>query len=136
MRRHVGLGHVEAPAKRQAAGSSRDIAFLVEAIVLLAATMTCLAVFASLFSRASLVARSANERSHAVELAEDQAEAFGCDPEGASSAERDGLTATSDVTQEQAEAGTLWRDHITVTDEAGETLFELDTSKYVSGRQS
>lgn len=121
-------------------------AFMVESIVLLAAIVTCMAVFASLFARSALAGAESTETTHAVQLAQNAAEEFSSDPASvaagvavgqgvaAGSADgRDGLHVSCNVAEQDTAAGTYYTARITVTDDAGETVYTLDSARYVKG---
>ena len=120
---------------KQRSGGHRGIAFLIEALVVLAFLMISLAVFVKLFSSAQLEARSSNRMSEAVQLATNRAEEFSCDPtHAAGEKEEDGLRLTCEVTPTKRAAGILYEATITVHDDRYEQqgIYTLVTSRYVS----
>lgn len=131
-------------------------AFIVEALVLLAFLVASLGVLASLMGAAHERNAVADRLSYAVILASNEAEAFAAEPSGAASttrhvfedgalqqvegdgAEADGSDAAvyevqRSVERRGQEAGTLYEARITVSCE-GRTLYQLDTSRYVSNQ--
>lgn len=120
---------------KQRSGGHRGIAFLIEALVVLAFLMLSLAVFVKLFSGAQLEARSSNRVSEAVQLATNRAEEFSADPTHASGEkEEDGLRVICEVKPTKHTAGTLYEATITVHDEryGQQGIYTLATSRYVS----
>ena len=113
--------------------SQRGMAFLVEALVILAFLMFSLAVFVRLFVGAQLEGVAATRKSEAVLLATNVAEEFSANPTGVvAQSETDGLDVVCDVEPQKREAGTLYRATIVVSHE-GEEVYRLLTSRYVSG---
>ena len=111
----------------------RGTGFLVEALLVLALLMACLAVFVRLFSAAQLEGLHANHISEAVIVATNCAEEFCADPTGVDgSSSRDGFDVTCEVTPTRRDGGTYYEAHIVVSAN-DEKLYELDTSRYVSG---
>ena len=121
-------------------------AFMVESIVLLAAIVACMAVFASLFARSALAGAESAETTHAVQLAQSAAEEFSSDPASvaagvavgqgvAAGSEngRDGLSVSCDVDERETAAGTYYTARITVANDAGKTVYTLDSARYVKG---
>ena len=120
---------------KQRSGGHRGIAFLIEALVVLAFLMISLAVFVKLFSSAQLEARSSNRMSEAVQLATNRAEEFSADPTHATGEkEEDGLKLTCEEKPTKRAAGTLYEATITVHDErfGQQNIYTLATSRYVS----
>ena len=120
---------------KQRSGGHRGIAFLIEALVVLAFLMLSLAVFVKLFASAQLEARSSTRMSQAVQLATNQAEEFSADPVHASGEkEEDGLRLTCEVKPSKRAAGTLYEATITIHDEryGQRGIYTLTTSRYVS----
>ena len=116
--------------------SRRGTGFLVEALFVLALLMACMAVVVRLFLLAQTEGARANRVSEAVIVATSCAEEFCAHPthvEGSSS--RDGYDVACQVTPERRENGVLYEAHIVVSAQ-GETLYELDTARYVSGGES
>lgn len=117
---------------RNSGSTHRGMAFLIEALVVLAFLMLSLAVFVKLFSSAQLEGFRANRQSQAIIMASNTAEVFSADPTKVeSSMTTDGLTTTCDVEAVQHEAGTLYNATITVCDGELE-LYVLRTARYVS----
>lgn len=111
----------------------RNVSFLIEALVVLAFIMLALAVFVRLFSSAQLEGMHANQVSQAVLIATNCAEEFSADPTGMQeSFEQDGLLVRCSTTDERHTAGTLYEAVISVYNQAGEELYVLETSRYVS----
>lgn len=110
----------------------RGMAFLIEALVVLAFLMASLAVFVKLFTSAQLEGLGANNLSQAVILATNTAEVFSADPTGMQETVTEGdLIATCKVEEDKHNAGTLYNATITVTDGTNE-LYTLRTARYVS----
>lgn len=121
-------------------------AFMVESIVLLAAIVACMAVFASLFARSALEGAESTGTTRAVQLAQNAAEEFSSDPAsvaagvavgqgvaaGSANGE-EGLSVSCDVAEQDTAAGTYYTARITVTDDAGKTVYALDAARYVKG---
>ncbi len=124
-------------ARRSADTTGRHgMAFIVEALILLAFLVACIAVFMQLLGSAGHLSEDATKLDRAVQYAVNAAEQFAADPvssEGEGS--HAGLTVTSDVTEEAMDHGTLYHAHIVVTDEESATIYELDTSKYLDDRR-
>ena len=111
----------------------RGTGFLVEALFVLAFLMACVAVFVRLFSAAQLEGMRANNTSEAIIVATNCAEEFCANPtEVEKTSSRDGFDVTCDVSPQQRDGGTYYTAHIVVSAQ-GETFYELDTSRYVSG---
>lgn len=116
-------------------------AFMVEALVLLAVLVACMAVFTQLFTHALSTANDSERLSNAVTVAQSAAEEFSADPaavyagqpvgEGVAANGADGLDVTCDVSRAQQGAGTMYTAHISVADANG-PVYELDTTRYVS----
>lgn len=126
------------PTTSRTRNSHRGMAFLVEALVVLAFLMTSLAVFVQLFSSAQLQGMRATRLSEAVMAATNTAEQFSANPASVQpSATENGLTITCTVEEEPHTSGKLYNATITVRD--GDTeLYTLRTARYVSangGRQ-
>lgn len=117
---------------RSIGSAHRGMAFLIEALVVLAFLMMSLAVFVRLFSSAQLEGIQSNRRSQAIMMATNTAEVFSANP---TEVERvltaDGLTTTCDVEAVPHDAGTLYNATITVSDGEAE-LYVLRTARYVS----
>lgn len=119
-------------------------AFMVESLVLLAAIVACIAVFASLFAKSAIAGAESTKTTHAVQLAQNAAEEFSSDPASVAAGEavgqgvaagsadgRDGLSVSCDVKKQDTEAGAYYTARITVTDDAGETVYAVDAARYV-----
>lgn len=117
-------------------------AFMVEALVLLAVLVACMAVFTQLFAHAITTAQESERTSNAVIAAQNAAEEFSADPESvyAGKPVGEGVAANGtedeqvvcNVTKTAQAAGTLYAAHITVSDSVG-IAYELDVTRYVSG---
>lgn len=117
-------------------------AFMVEALVLLAVLVACMAVFTQLFAYALTTAQESERTSSTVIAAQNAAEEFSADPEsvyaskpvgeGVAENGADGQYVSCDVTKTAQAAGTMYAAHITVSDNAG-VAYELDATRYVSG---
>lgn len=113
--------------------SQRGMAFLVEALIILAFLMLSLAVFVRLFVGAQLEGIAANRKSEAVLAATNIAEEFSANPTGvATTSEVGDLVVTCDVKPDKREAGTLYNATIVVTHDS-EEVYRLQTARYVSG---
>lgn len=113
--------------------SHRGIAFLVEALVVLAFLMLAMAVFVQLFAGAQLEALHANDLSEAVLAATNRAEEFSADPTGVLATSEEGdFVITCDVTPNTMAGGTLFEATI-VVQKNGDDIYTLETSRYVSG---
>lgn len=107
----------------------RGTAFLVEACLLLAVVVGCVAVFAALFSRAGLEGARAEELTRAVVAARDAAEVFAAEGEDAAGEREVGaLSVRVDVTDDGEVAGLL-RAVITVNDAEGAEVYRLETAR-------
>lgn len=118
-----------------ASQSHHGMAFIVEAVVLLAFIALAITVFFRLFAYAETASVTSSELSRAVACAADVAEQFAVDPTGVAgySAEEDGFTITCDVNQNGTGAGVMYNATINVVSaESGEMLYTLTTSKYES----
>lgn len=137
--------------RRSGARAWTNAAFVVESLVLLVAIVSCIAIFTSLFAKASAVSTKAQETTMAVQLAQNAAEEFSSDPAavaagkavGENAAGTSGVLAVKvEVDEEKCAAGTLYTAHISVVDttgtsataagETGAELYSLDASRYVS----
>lgn len=108
------------------------MAFLVEALIILAFLMTALAIFAQLFSSAQLEGRSAERMSRAVMAATNTAEEFSAHPTSVDKNKTEGdLTVTCEIEDAKRDSGTLYNATITVF-EGEEQLYTLHTARYVS----
>lgn len=128
-------------AKPEKRSNWSGTAFMVEALVLLAVLVSCMAVFTQLFTHALSTAHNSERLSGAVTVAQSAAEEFSADPvavsagqevgEGVAANGADGFTVTCNVTSERQNAGTVYAAHISVADEDGQ-VYELDATRYVS----
>lgn len=131
-----------------------NVAFIVEAMVLLVFLIASLAVFMQLFSAALERSEEGGTMTEAVAAASTTAERFSADPQGVPAvAEFDDLVVTCDVTPEKRDRGTLYYADIAVY-RAGEApvasevpttatsaappdtsgaVYTISTSVYVSG---
>lgn len=117
-------------------------AFMIEALVLLAVLVACMAVFTQLFAHALTTSQQSERLSNAVIAAQNAAEEFSADPaaayagkpigEGVSANGTDDCSVSCDVAKTTQGSGTLYAAHITVSDNTG-TLYELDVTRYASG---
>ena len=116
--------------------ASHGIAFLIEALVILAFLVACIAVFTKLFAAAQLEGLAATHTSQAVIAATNRAEQFSANPTDTSEVvTADGLRTVCEVDQIQHGAGVLYNATIIVYDESaqGAEIYRLETSRYVSG---
>lgn len=114
-------------------GSTKS--FLIEALVVLALLMSCLAVFAKLFTSAYLEGQAANQLSGAVLVAQNCAEEFSANPLAVSPTSEQGDYVVSCTTTEQSHAqGTLFQATIVVSLK-GEEVYSLTTSRYVKAAE-
>lgn len=125
-----------AVARRRAsdARGKRGIAFVVEALVLLAFLAAFMAVIMQLFGGASVRGTAATELDRAVVLATNVAEHFAADPESIPAELQDrGYAVRSTVARDPRPGGVLYSLESTVLNEAGEPVYSLATTRYVSG---
>ena len=132
------LKNVKAQSRRRSLRNQnrRGFAFLIEALIVLAFLMGCLAVFVRLFSAAQLEGLASTRLSEAVVVATNRAEEFSANPTNTGSAKTEnGLRVECEVKKEPGKAGTLFKATITVHDERNgdAELFSLETSRYMSG---
>ena len=116
-------------------------AFVVETLILLVALVSSMGVLTQLFSRSIAVSQQSDRLCQAVDVAENAAEEFACDPAGVAAGKKvgrgvalkgcGGYKVSCETEQVKRSAGTLWRAHITVSDSQGK-IYALDTSHYVS----
>lgn len=116
-------------------------AFMVEALVLLAVLVACMAVFTQLFAHALTTTHNSERLSSAVAVAQSAAEEFSADPvavcagqevgQGIAAHGTDEFSVSCNVSSTPQEAGTLYAAHISVSDENGQA-YELDATRYVS----
>ncbi len=125
-------------------------AFVVESLVLLAFLVAALAVTIQLMGVSHERGTQADRMSNAIILASNDAEAFAANPQAGNvsanfqnadgalreTGEGDDASGTAyqvsrTVSQQSEAAGTLYQAHIAVTAD-GETVYELDTARYVS----
>ena len=116
-------------------------AFFIEALVLMAALVACLAVFAQLLGSSAATAQQAQRLQRAVSVAQYAAEEFSADPVAVSQGKQvgngvalhgaDGYSVACDVSEQPKSSGTLYTAHVTVSDGSGEA-YSLDASRYVS----
>lgn len=127
----------------------RNAAFIVEALVLLVFIMIASAILLQLFTSSYVHGIDAGRLSHAVLLAENDAEAFAADPKSGdtsaayeyarglvepvddASDSADVLTVTRTVDEEKKDGGVLYTARIVVTCQ-DETVYEIETARYVS----
>lgn len=115
--------------------SHRGMAFLIEALVVLAILMVTLAVFVRLFTAAQLEALRANDLSEAVILASNRAEEFSADPTHVETSTKEGdFVIRCDVKPTSHTGGTLYEASIEVLKD-GESVYTLQTSRYMSASQ-
>ncbi len=120
-------------------GSKRDAhnahqsAYLIEALLLLTILATAIAVFTSLFALAMRRGNESVELDRATHLATNVAERFVADPVGVlEEYEEDGYRITCDVIPERTDSGVFYRAAITVWTDANESLYTIETARYVS----
>ncbi len=128
-------------AKPEKRSNWSGTAFMVEALVLLAVLVACMAVFTQLFTHALSTANNSERLSNAVTIAQSAAEEFSANPaavyagqevgEGVAANGAGGFDVTCDVSSAQQSAGTMYTAHISVADGDGQ-IYELDTTRYVS----
>lgn len=113
--------------------SWHGMAFLIEAMVLLAFVALAIAVFFRLFAYAKTTSTSNTELSQAVVYASNTAELFTADPEkmtGYAKLEED-YYITCDVTSKDTASGTLYTANIVVSRQEGsEDIYSLATQVY------
>lgn len=125
-----------------------NVAFIVEAMVLLVFLIASLAVFMQLFSAALERSEEGGTLTEAVAAASTTAERFEADPQGVPAvAQFDDLVVTCDVTPEKRAGGTLYHADIavyraseapgaataTTSPDAPGAVYAISTSVYVSG---
>ena len=114
-----------------------NVAFIVEAMVLLVFLIASLAVFMQLFSAALERSEQGGTTTEAVAVASATAERFAADPQSVpSAAEYDDLVVTCDVKPEARDRGVVYHADIAVypKDEPSEdAVYTISTSVYVSG---
>ena len=116
--------------------ASHGIAFLIEALVILAFLVACMAVFTKLFAAAQLEGLAATHTSQAVICATNRAEQFSANPTNTDEVVTEtGLRTVCEVEEIQRGAGVLYNATIIVYDESaqGAEIYRLETSRYVSG---
>ncbi len=124
----------ERRSHRSGGSDGSSMAFLVEVLVLMLLLAGSLAVLVQIFSAAQITARKSEQLEMAVSLASEQAEAFAANPESVEAEATEGdLKASTQVTPQITSAGALYDAHISVSDQTGAVVYELDTSRYVSG---
>lgn len=108
-------------------------AFIVEAMLLLLILIGSLAVFTQLFAASAERATASEELSRAVAAASTAAERFAADPASVpASSEGEGLTTTCEVAEEDRAGGVLYHAQISVANEEGTVVYQVETSRYVS----
>lgn len=111
------------------------MAFLIEALVVLAFLMTSLAVFVRLFSGAQVEGLRANELSQAVLAASVGAERFAADPTQVQEfTTEDGLSVSYEVKETPHGTGTLYNATVVVSHD-GAQVYTLETARYVSAAE-
>lgn len=117
---------------RSLRSSHRNMAFLIEALVVLAFLMVSMAVFVRLFAGAQVEGLSSVRQSQAVLAATNGAEEFSANPADVTDfTTEDGLMVSFDVSDEAHGTGTLYDATITVRDGEDE-IYVLHTARYVS----
>lgn len=115
--------------------SWHGMAFLIEAVVLLAFIAVCITVFFRLFAYSKDISVTNRELSSAVMYASNTAEEFALSPatmDGYSNTEGD-FVVTCSVEPEDTSTGTLYKASIVVSSAStGDELYTLTTSSYVS----
>lgn len=123
-------------AEHNSESSWHGMAFLIEAVVLLAFLAVCIAVFFRLFAYSKSQSTSTTQVTNAITYASNAAERFALDPTSMSGYydEQDGYAISCHVVPRTTDAGTLYDATITVSDASTEeTLYTLTTTAYVSG---
>ena len=116
------------------ARGKRGLAFVVEALLLLAFLAASVAVFMQLFGGASVRGAEAARLERAVVLAANTAEYFAADPSSVPREFQDrGFVVRTQITSEPQPAGTLYFLSLTVFTGTGESVYTLETSRYMSG---
>lgn len=136
---------------RTGSGQSwHGMAFIVEAVVLLAFLVASITIFFQLFAQSKNIGVENEKLSGAIVLATNMAEEFAVHPVSTESVTRteDGLMGSISVTQEETGGGVLYRAVITVTDasndagaaaasvadgtssSAGEVIYTIETASY------
>lgn len=109
----------------------RNVAFLIEAMIVLALFMACMSIFVQLLSSAQLQGRLASIRSDAVLAATNRAEEFCANPTDIDEVTQEGdLVVTCVVDPTSHKAGTLYSATITVSHNEQE-IYTLHTARYV-----
>lgn len=112
------------------------MAFILESLLLLLFVSASLAVLMSLFVQANLLGEENAQRSEAIIVATNVAEAFAQDPVSVESAfEQDGYQVTCQMEPRTSDAGTLTLAHIAVAFEDN-VLYELTTAAYESKHEA
>ncbi len=115
----------------------RGMAFIVEALLLLAFLVACLAVFMQLLGASGHLSQDATQLDAAVQAASNAAEQFSADPTSLASEQTvKGLSVKADTWSEESGTGTLYHATITVSDGNGEEVYQLTTAKYADGQGS
>lgn len=112
------------------------MAFIIEAVVLLAFIALAISVFFRLFAYSEGASAQSQQLSAAVAYASNTAEQFAASPTSMSdySKTEDGLHVTCQVEPNKTSAGTLYKATITISDPtSGDELYTLHTASYVSG---
>lgn len=124
-------------AQRVTRNSWHGTAFLMEALLLLAVLVGCIAVFMQLYAQSNQMSVDNRDLAAAIQLASNEAEQFAADPtSGSVSEEENEYYVVREVHSEETAAGTIYYADITVTAFKGEPVYKLSTSTYVSGGDS
>lgn len=128
--------------------TTKQAAFIVEALVLLVFILGSMAVLMQMFATARATGIEAHNLSQAIVLASNRAEEFSGAPatgdtesffaeydgklEAAGESDEDAFRVTCDVSSEQRGGGTLYRAEIAI-ERHGNVLYELSSACYRSG---
>lgn len=114
-----------------------NVAFIVEAMLLLVFLIASLAVFMQLFSLAIEKSQDSGHLTDAVAAASTTAERFAAEPDSVPAVSKvNGLTVKCDVTPTKHDRGTVFTANIAVylgNDTTGEPIYTVTTSSYESG---
>lgn len=108
-------------------------AFIVETLVLFVFLIVSFAVIVQLYVSSAVMAQQSLDLEQAVTCAGNVAERFSANPQASNlNLDTDKVSVTCEVTPESMAGGTLYRAHI-VASVAGDEVYALDTTRYVSG---
>ena len=109
------------------------VAFLVEAIILMMFLVATMAVFTNLLMGSQALSSNTHELTAAIVATANEAESFATHPsEGGTTATRDGFTITCTTEAIPQAGGMLYVAHLVTENAAGQEVYQLTTSKYVS----